>query len=121
MVLPATSQQFQSLCSFRTFRRMRAALARLSGLGLALSLPVGEPFFIRRRWLTDRPQEAVRSAVADEPELALEVSDGFQEPATRTQITLKAPMFSIELDEGLRVVDRRLDLCFAAHDLRISE
>src|SRR5258708_6394510 len=39
----------------------------------------------------------------------------------RTQVAVEAPVLGVELDQRLRVVNRRLDLRLAAHDARIRK
>ena len=62
----------------------------------------------------------IRAAVADEAELALQVGDRGLEPTVGAQVAVEAPVFGVEFDERLCVVDRRLYLRFAAHDPRIA-
>src|SRR5712691_10302127 len=81
----------------------------------------GGPLLIGRHRLADDIQEVIGAAVADEPELPLEVSHRLRKAAMRAQVPAEAAIFGVELKQRLGVVYRRLDLGAAAHDPGIGE
>src|SRR6516225_4092369 len=89
------------------FRRVRVSL--------------GEPLLISGDRLVDRPQEVIRAAVADIPELPFEIGNGLGEAAVRAQVSVESSMLIGEFDNGLGVVNGRLDLDPTTDDAGVGQ
>ena len=76
---------------------------------------------VSRHWLVDDVEEVVCPAVADEAKLSLEVGDCLLEAAVGLEVARKAVVFSVEFEDGQRVVDDRLELRSVAHDACVAK